>query len=64
MVTPAVSPPPRAGVATLSLVRLVGPVTGQTAGVAALQLVLTGQWTGGRWVLSLTAGEGGGVTTG
>ena len=61
VITPALSPPPGAGLATLSLVRLLGPVTGQTAGVAALQQVLAGERTD--WGL-LTAGEERGVTTG
>ena len=47
VISSAPSPPPGAGLPTLGLVGLLGPVTGQTAGVAALQLVLTGQWTGG-----------------
>ena len=61
VITSALWPPPGAGLAALSLVRQVGPVTRETAGVAALQLVLAGQRTD--WCL-LTAGEERRVTTG
>ena len=65
VVSPTLGPPPATGLAALGLVGLLVAVTGQTAGVTALQRVLTGERTGGRHLLSrLTAGEGSGVTTG
>ena len=65
VVSPTLRPPLGTGLTALGLVGLLLAVTGQTAGVTALQGVLAGQRTGGLQLLSgLTAGEDSGVTTG